>query len=114
MEIEKFYIDDEEVEQREFERQLQDAYTADFELNYASYFDECHEEVEVAGHLLKASEILSACDPTAYRCHMLDDADFTFKDYLYNVYRNVSWEEELNGKTFRYDWRDEEEESEEA
>lgn len=113
MEVERFYVDDREVEQSEFERELENAHNEAFEQQYDDYFDTIYDEpVVIAGYEFSASYALKTLDPLAYRQMLLEDASNAFTELLDEVYRQVEWDEEYNGTSFRYEWSDGEDEEE--
>ena len=108
--MKKYFIDNEEVEQQEFERQLEDEVTDYVENNYDDILDEIYPPYSFGSFEIYASEILSRCDPITYRCGMRDEVSYRLDDFKNEL---DSYNEcNVNGVEFRVEENDEGEEQE--
>lgn len=85
--VEKFYVDDEEVEEEEFWSRLEEEVDYECEENFNDYLDEIEEEVEIFGETFSASSILEEMSPTTYRCMLVDYQSEKFDEYKDEVQR---------------------------
>jgi hypothetical protein len=104
--MKKYFIDNEEVEQEDFERQLEDEVTNYVENNYDDILDDVYPSYKFGSFEIYASEILSKCDPIAYRCGVSDEISYRLEDFKYEL---ESYDEcSVNGVEFKIE-EDEEE-----
>ena len=97
--MKKYIIDVEEVREEDFYDILEDEVNDYVVKKYDDILDEDYKEVKICGITFLPSQILSQCDPIAYRCGVsdtqsdkLDEANSELD--LYGSY-------EINGKMFR-------------
>ena len=109
--VEKFYVDDEEVEEEEFWSRLEEEVGYECEDNFNDYLDEIEEEVEIFGETFSASSILEEMSPTTYRCMLVDYQSEKFDEYKDEVERYGYVD--VNHTCFEIKEEDEDEENEE-
>lgn len=106
----KYFIDNVEVDESKFERELTEAVYEG--TDYDEVLDEIEGDVVVAGLTFSASQIIYELDETAYRTMKNDYVDGVVRDLMYDL--DDDTELEYKGKTFttKSDDEDEEEDDE--
>lgn len=102
----RYYVDDKEVSECEFDSELRDAIYAEA----SESFDDCLDEegtINVCGCDYYPSQLLKAVDETKYRCDLTDFADSLESDYRYTIEREGSLT--INGTDFEIQDDDEDE-----
>jgi hypothetical protein len=105
--MKKYYINNEEVEENEFTFRLEEEATDYVDRNYDDILDEIYPPYQFGGFEIYASEILSKCDPVAYRCGISDEVSSRLSDFQYELenYDECS----VNGVEFRIEENEAEE-----
>lgn len=106
----KYFIDDEEVTESEFEERLETETDYAAETNYDDILDESYDEIKIGSCTFTPSQVLLNCDPTAYRCGISDYQNSLYEDSMYDL--EDGQEVEINKITFRIDEEDDEEDEE--
>lgn len=101
----RYYVDDKEVSECEFDSELRDAIYEEVSKNFDDYLDE-EGTINVCGCDYYPSQLLKAVDETKYRCDLNDYADSVEDDYRYELDRFGSIEVNLTN----FEVRDEDEE----
>ncbi len=109
----KYLINNNETTKEEFERKLEEAVNTECEGAYDDYLDDGCEPYHFGYLTFYPSQILSQCDPIAYRCGYTDYLDTELSDALYEL--ECGKIVEKNGDTFEQigEEDDEEEKQEE-
>lgn len=107
----KYFIDDEEVTESEFESRLETETNYAAETNYDDMLDESYDEIKIGSFTFTPSQVLLNCDPTAYRCGISDYQSSLYEDSMHDL--EDGQEVEINNITFRIDEEDEEDEEDE-
>ena len=112
--MKKYLIDNELYEEEDFRSILEEEVSNYVESNYDDILDELYAPYSFGSFEIYASEILSKCDPVAYRCGISDEISYRldcFEDEL-EIYGECT----VNGVNFRIedeaDEADEEDEEE--
>lgn len=105
--MKKFYLNEEEITEEEFKKQLEGCVTEYVDNNYDDLIDEDNEEYQIGYLTFPASEVLKNCDPVAYRCGQSDYESSILEDAQYELENYGSYE--INGDTFQIDEEEEEE-----
>ena len=80
----RYYIDDKEVSESDFDSQLQEAVYEEASESFDDYLDE-EGTINVCGCDYYPSQLLKAVDETKYRCDLNDYADNLEGDYRYSL-----------------------------
>ena len=106
--MKKFYLNEEEITEEEFNKQLEGCITEYVDNNYDDLINEDNEEYQIGYLTFPASEILKKCDPIAYNCGFSDYESKILEDAQYELENYGSYE--INGDTFGIEEEEEEEE----
>lgn len=77
----KYFIDDEEVIESEFESRVDTEIRNEAENTYDDWLDEAYSELRIGRCRFGPSVVLKKCDPIAYRCGLNDYEDNLSADY---------------------------------
>lgn len=66
--MKKFYLNEEEITEEEFNKQLEGCIAEYIDNNYDDLLDEGYDEYQLGYSTFSASNILKNCAPVAYRC----------------------------------------------
>lgn len=106
--MKKFYLNEEEITEEEFNKQLEGCIAEYIDNNYDDLLDEGYDEYKLGYSTFSASNILKNCDPIAYRCVKSDCESSLLEDAQYELENYGSYE--INGDTFEIEEEEEEEE----
>lgn len=106
--MKKFYLNEEEITEEEFNKQLEGCIAEYIGNNYDDLIDEDNEEYKIGDLTFPASMVLKECDPVAYRCGQSDYESSILEDAQYELENYGSYE--INGDTFEIEEEEEEEE----
>lgn len=106
--MKKFYLNEEEITEEEFNKQLEGCIAEYIDNNYDDLIDEDNEEYKIGYLTFPASMVLKECDPVAYRCGKSDYESSLLEDAQYELENYGSCE--INGDTFEIEEEEEEEE----
>ena len=81
----KYLIDDEEVDEEEFEQELNDDIAEYVSNNYNDLLDDMCPEYKIGNISFSASRILKELDPIAYNCMIGDFVDSELKEAKYQL-----------------------------
>lgn len=87
--MKKFYLNEEEITEEEFNKQLEGCVAEYIDNNYDDLIDEDNEEYRIGYLTFSASEVLKKCDPIAYNCG--------FSDYESDILEEAKCELENHG-----------------
>lgn len=104
--MKKFYLNEEEITEEEFNKQLEGCIAEYVDNAYDDLLDEGNEEYKIGFLTFSASEVLKKCDPVAYRCGQSDYENSILEDAQYDIENYGSYE--INGNNFEIE-EDEEE-----
>lgn len=105
----KYYINDEEITQDDFEQRLEDDVNEECENGYDDMLDDCCGDVVIGTLTYSPSYVLSVVDPIAYRCGLSEYVDSILSDYQYELERDN--ECTVNGNDYKIEELEEEEEN---
>lgn len=94
----KYYINQVEVKETEFEEQLFEAITINVEAYFDDMLDDCYPEYKMGNMTFTASQILYKCDRVSYDLAKREQAAYDYTEALRELDREVSMEYE--GKVF--------------
>lgn len=106
--MKKFYFNEEEITEEEFNKQLEGCIAEYIDNNYDDLLDEDTEEYQIGYLTFYASDVLKNCDPVAYRCGQ-SDYESSILEEAENELENRGYYE-INGDTFEIEEEEEEEE----
>lgn len=106
--MKKFYLNEEEITEEEFNKQLEGCIAEYVDNNYDDLLDEDSEEYKIGYLTFPASMILKNCDPAAYRCGQSDYESSILEEAQYDLENGKEYE--INGDTFKIEEEEEEEE----
>lgn len=106
--MKKFYLNEEEITEEEFNKQLEGCVAEYIDNNYDDLLDEGYDEYKLGYSTFSASMILKNCDLVAYRCGKSDYESSLLEDAQYELENYGSYE--INGDTFEIEEEEEEEE----
>ena len=66
--MKKFYLNEEEITEEEFNKQLEGCIAEYVDNSYDDLIDESYKPNQIEGTTFNASMILKKCDPVVYRC----------------------------------------------
>lgn len=78
--MKKYFIDEREVNEDEFDLTLEQEVDDYVEQSYDELLDDIYEPYKFGSFEICASEILSKCDPIAYRCGMSDEQSYQLEE----------------------------------
>lgn len=105
--MKKFYLNEEEITEEEFNKQLEGCIAEYVDNAYDDLIDEDHEEYQIGYLTFPASEVLKNCDPIAYNCGFSDYESEIFEE-AENELENRGYYE-IVGDTFKIEEEEEEE-----
>lgn len=105
--MKKFYLNEEEITEEEFNKQLEGCIAEYIDNNYDDLLNDGYNEYQLGYSTFSASMILKNCDPVAYRCGKSDYESTLLEDAQYDLENGKEYE--IVGDTFRIE-EDEEEE----
>lgn len=106
--MKKFYLNEEEITEEEFNKQLEGCVNEYASKDYDGLIDEAYEPFKVVGTTLYASTILKKCDPVVYRCCVDSYASSIMDKVKCELEKHGYYE--INGDTFEIEEEEEEEE----
>lgn len=105
--MKKFYLNEEEITEEEFNKQLEGCIAEYVDNNYDDLIDEDNEEYQIGYLTFLASNVLKKCDPIAYNCGFSDYENEILEE-AENELENRGYYE-INGDTFEIEEEEEEE-----
>lgn len=105
--MKKFYLNEEEITEEEFNKQLEGRIAEYVDNAYDDLLDEDSEEYKIGYLTFLTSEVLKKCDPIAYRCGK-SDYESSILEEAENELENRGYYE-INGDTFDIEEEEEEE-----
>lgn len=106
--MKKYFLNEEEITEEEFNKQLEGCIAEYIDNNYDDLLDEDYDEYKLGYSTFSASMVLKKCDPVAYRCGKSDYESSLLEDAQYELENYGSYE--INGDTFEIEEEEEEEE----
>ena len=106
--MKKFYLNEEEITEEEFNKQLEGCIAEYVDNAYDDLIDEDNEEYQIGYLTFPASMVLKKCDPIAYNCGF-SDYESEILEEAGNELENRGYYE-INGDTFEIEEEEEEEE----
>lgn len=94
----KYYINDVEVKETEFEEQLEEAITINVDRYFDDILDDCCPDYHLGNLIFSASQILYNCDRVSYDMSKREQVQSDYNEALYELNRGVPMEYE--GKVF--------------
>ena len=83
--MKKYLINDEEVTQDEFERQLEEEIEDNASDSYDDILNDCYGDINVCGYSYEASQLFKKIDEIAYRCGFSDYTSSLLSDAQYEL-----------------------------
>lgn len=90
----KYYINDVEVTEREFEEELQEAIIINVDRYFDDMLDDCCPDYQMGVMTFTASQILYNCDRVSYDMSKRDQVESDYNEALYELNRGVPMEYE--------------------
>lgn len=84
--MKKYFINGEQVSKDVFESKLEAVITDFVDENYDEMLDDCNDPYKIGTLTFYPSEILSKCDPVAYRCGISDEISNQIEEAEYELY----------------------------
>lgn len=109
--MKKYLINEKQVSKDVFESELETAITEFVEENYDELLDDCNDPYKIGTLTFYPSQILSECDPIAYRCGISDEISNQMEEAEYELDNYGIYE--FNKFTFEITEEDEEDEDDE-
>lgn len=105
--MKKYFLNEEEITEEEFNKQLEGCIAEYVDNNYDDLLDEDNDEYQIGYLTFSASEVLKNCDPAAYRCGF-SDYESEILEEAENELENRGYYE-IVGDTFKIEEEEEEE-----
>lgn len=83
--MKKYFINKKQVSKDVFESELETAITDFVEENYDELLDDCNDPYKIGTLTFYPSQILSECDPVAYRCGISDEISNQIEEAEYEL-----------------------------
>lgn len=83
--MKKYLINEKQVSKDVFESELETAITEFVEENYDELLDDCNDPYKIGTLTFYPSQILSECDPIAYRCGISDEISNQIEEAEYEL-----------------------------
>lgn len=83
--MKKYFINKKQVSKDTFDTKLEKVITNYIEENYDELLDDCNDSYKIGTLTFYPSEILSKCDPIAYRCGISDLVSDQMEDAEYHL-----------------------------
>ena len=96
--MKKYFLNEEEITEKEFSKQLEACIAEYIDNNYDDLLDEDFDEYNIGYLTFSASTVLKYCDPIAYSCTQSDYKSSLLEDAQYELKNCGSYE--INGDTF--------------
>lgn len=84
--MKKYFINKKQVSKDVFESKLEAVITDFVDENYDEMLDDCNDPYKIGTLTFYPSEILSKCDPVAYRCGISDEISNQIEEAEYELY----------------------------
>lgn len=83
--MKKYFINKKQVSKDTFDTKLEKVITNYVDENYDEILDDCNNYVQIGTLTFYPSEILSKCDPVAYRCGISDEINNQIEEAEYEL-----------------------------